>query len=268
MSQPASFRLTAAPADGDVAHLIMALDTQAKQPGVRLLRDWARAALAAHPGERAVDIGSGTGEELQALADAVGAGGEAVGVDPIPGLLAEATRRAAESGSSARFVAGDAYSLPFEESTVDVVRCERVLQHLEEPERAVAEIARVLRPGGRVALLDSDWGTTIMHPGDPATIQSLERFWLGRSANPFSGRRLAGQLTAVGLEVVDRGSQALIQTPDVIDTLLAMIGALAVEQGAITEAQRAALQADLEDAAVRGDFHFSVTMFGVLGRKP
>ena len=150
---------------------------------------------------------------------------------------------------------------------MDVARCERVFQHLERPEVAAAELARVLRPGGRVTLLDSDWGTVILHPGDPGTIQSLERFWIGRSANPFSGRRLAGQLAAVGLAVVKQTARALIRDSATIDDVLGLMGTAAVDAGAITEAQRGTLEADLRSAAARGDFHFSVTMFGVLARK-
>jgi SAM-dependent methyltransferase len=263
----ASFRIQGAGVDGDVEHLVGALEQLSNNVGVVRLRAWARDALAARPGERAVDVGSGTGEELQALARAVGPSGDAVGVEPIVGLRAESTRRAEAAGSTARFVAGDAYALPFDESTVDVLWCERVFQHLDEPDRAAAEIARVLRPGGRVALLDSDWGTAIVHPGEPTTIQSLERFYLGRSANPFSGRRLAGQLVAAGLEVADQASQALIESPAAIHGLLGTMATLAVEQGAISEEQRAQLRTDLEAAAARSDFHFSVTMFGVLARK-
>jgi len=266
MSQVPSFRVQNGVA-GDAEQLALVLDRQATAPGVQRLRAWAREALRPLPGERVVDVGSGTGDELQALGTLVGPSGSAVGVEPNPGLRAEASRRAGESGSAARFVAGDAYALPFDESTVDVMRCERVFQHLDHPERAAAEIARVLRPGGRVALIDSDWGTAIMHPGDPAVIDAMARFLLDRYPNPYSGRRLAGQLSAAGLEITDRGSQALIQTPESFDAMMRTMTTLAVTAGAISEAQRDQLHADLEDGASRGDFHFSATMFGVLATK-
>lgn len=263
-TQQASFRISDDNVEGDVARLVYVLDQLSVAQGVVRLREWARAALAARPGELAVDVGSGTGEEVQALARVTG---EAVGVEPVAGLRAEAARRAGAAGSPARFVAGDAYALPFDKSTVDVLRCERVFQHLSEPERAAAEIARVLRPGGRVVLLDSDWATTIVHPGDPELVQSLQRFWLGRSANPYAGRRLAGQLTAAGFEVVDQGSQALIQDPRSVQEMLSVTGTAAVDEGVITPAQWARFLAELETAAAAGDFHFSVTMFGVLARR-
>ncbi|MER7669488.1 methyltransferase domain-containing protein, partial [Kitasatospora sp. NPDC096128] len=107
--------------------LVTVLDVQAANPGVRRLREWAHAHLAARPGERALDIGSGTGSETQVLAAAVGPDGTATGLEPNPGLRAVAERRAAEAGSPARFLDGDALALPLPDGELDVVRCERVL---------------------------------------------------------------------------------------------------------------------------------------------
>lgn len=68
--------------------------------------------------------------------------------------------------------------------------------------------------------------------------------------------------------VNDVGSQALIQDRSGVGWLIAMIGTAAGEDGVITDQQRAQLQAELESAATRGDFHMSVTMFAPLARKP
>jgi SAM-dependent methyltransferase len=265
--QPPSFRIQDGVA-GDHERLAFVLDRLADMPGIQRLRSWAREALRPAPGDRILDVGAGTGDELQALATLVGPAGVATGVEPNPGLRAEATRRAEEFGSVARFVDGDAYALPLDDSTVDIARCERVFQHLDHPERAAAEIARVLLPGGRAVVIDTDWATTIVHPGDPAVLEEVKRFALGRFPNPFAGRRLPGQLAAAGLEVVDQGSQALIQDASSLDGMFDSLATSAVEAGVITEAQRAKLYSDLKAGAARGDFHFSVTMFAVLATKP
>jgi ubiquinone/menaquinone biosynthesis C-methylase UbiE len=266
VSEPGSF--SAPTGGGDAAPLIAVLDIQATMPGVRRLRTWAREVLAPKPGEHAVDVGSGTGDELQLLATAVGSTGAATGVEPNPALLAESIRRAEESGSTAKFVPGNAFELPFDESTVDILRCERVWQHLDEPQRAADEVARVLRPGGRALVIDTDWATTIMHPGDLEVVEAMRQMWLKRFPNPFSGRKLAGQLSAAGLRVDDIGSQALIQDPRAIDTMLAAMTATASDQSFITEEQRDQLIGALRAGAASGDFHFSVTMFAVLASKP
>ncbi|TCO54310.1 methyltransferase domain-containing protein [Actinocrispum wychmicini] len=268
VDQPVSFQAPKGVSnDADLQRLTMALDVQAKLLSVRRLRSWAHDALAPRPGHRAVDVGAGTGEELQVLAISVGPSGDAIGIEPNAGLRAEAERRAEAAGSTARFVDGDAYALPFENSSVDLVRCERVWQHLAEPERAAAEIFRVLRPGGRAVVIDTDWATTILHPGDPAVVDAMVQSWLNGHPNPFSGRRLAGLLTAAGLAVADIGSQAQIHDAGLIEMVRKSMGAGAVEAGVITEQQLDQLLTDLYAGADRGDFHSSVTMFAPVAHK-
>ncbi len=246
---------------------IRALDAQTALSGVQRLRSWVLSALAVRPGERAADIGSGTGEQVRLLAEAVGAHGEAIGVEPDAGMRAEAARRAA--GTAATFVEGDATALPFEDASVDVVTCERLFQHLREPERAATEIARVLRPGGRLAVTDTDWATAIVHPGDPDVLGAVGDAMRAGITNPLAGRRLPGLASAAGLVVDDIGSQALIQSREAATgSLMTMLGRLARDRGAVTEAQRALFMADVAAGAERGDFMLSVTMFAVVAHRP
>ncbi|WP_433577585.1 methyltransferase domain-containing protein [Nocardia brasiliensis] len=249
--------------------LVDVRDLQAALPGIRRLRTWAQDALALRPGERAVDIGSGTGSEVLAFADAVGADGVAVGVEPDPNLLASAERRAAQAGSIAKFHSGDAYGLPFGADSFDAALCERVFQHLTAPARAANEIARVLRPGGRVVVVDSDWGTAIVHPGERSVVREVVDTLISATTNPFSGRRLPGQLTKAGLVIDEIGSHALVQDRTVgAGSLVNRISAMAVARGVITEEQRDRLLEDLAAGAASGDIHLSVTMFAVLAHKP
>lgn len=244
-------------------------DLQAALPGLDRLRDWAHEALALRPGEKAVDIGSGKGSEVITFAEAVGPTGLAVGVEPDPHLLAAAERRAAEARSTATFHSGDAYGVPFGPETFDAVLCERVFQHLTAPARAAREIARVLRPGGRTVVMDADWGSAIVHPGDTRVVREAVDTLISATTNPYAGRRLPGLLTAAGLEVESMGSQALIQNRSVgAGALVSRVAAMAVARRVITEAERDQLLADLAAGAANGDIHLSVTMFAVHARKP
>ncbi|WP_330251153.1 methyltransferase domain-containing protein [Nocardia sp. NBC_00565] len=249
--------------------LVDVRDLQAALPGIRRLRTWAHEALALQPGESAVDIGSGTGTEVMAFADAVGPTGTTFGVEPDPHLLASAERRAQQAGSTAKFHTGDAYGLPFGAGTFDAALCERVFQHLTAPNRAANEIARVLKPGGRVVVMDSDWGTAIVHPGDREVVRGVIDTLVSATTNPFAGRRLSGLLTKAGLVIDEVGSHALVQDRTVgAGSLVNRISAMAVARGSITEAQRDQLIADLQQGADSGDIHLSVTMFAVLAHKP
>ncbi len=250
-----------------MAVLIGILDLQAALPGIRRMRQWGHDVLAVTSGERALDIGAGTGSEVLELARRVGPDGEAVGVDPNPAMLAVAGARAEAAGVPARLVEGTAYHLPFPDASFDAVRCERVYQHLDDPAAATAEIARVLRPGGRVLLIDSDWHTAIAHPGDDDVIARLRESMLATTPNPKSGRSLRGLLTAAGFAIDDVGSQAVIWDPETIRPLFAQMTERARAAGSITEQERTDLAAAMEAGIARGDYHLSVTMFAVLAHR-
>ena len=262
---------TEATSPEQVQAMLAILDLQESSPAVQRLRDWTLDVLAPGPGDVAVDVGSGSGTETRRLAALVGDRGQAVGVEPNPGLRAEAERRCREERSVARFVAGEALSLPFEDGTVDVLRCERVLQHLADPERAVAEFARVLAPGGRVGVIDSDWGTAIQRPeGDPETMAAYRRAGLSRIRNPHSGRNLSSQLRHAGLMVdADVGSAAIVLQGDAVlrAGFITENARAAVDQGLLSAGQADDLLASIRTAAEAGEAFFAVTMFAVVGRR-
>ncbi|WP_067691516.1 methyltransferase domain-containing protein [Nocardia jejuensis] len=255
--------------DTDNELITRVLDLQAEVAGVVRMREWVRDALAVREGDTALDIGSGTGSEVLALARLVGGTGRAVGVDPNPAMLALARERAREfTEAPVDFIEGSAYALPLPDADIDVIRCERVYQHLDDPAQATAEIARVLRPGGRVALIDSDWSTAITHPGDPELIERLHQQMQSASPNRTSGRRLRGLLHSAGLVIDDIGSEALVWEPESIMPMYTAGTERVVAAGLLTEAQREQLLGEMSRGIERGDYHFSVTMFAVVAHKP
>jgi len=267
-----SFHKDNAPADptADLAARVFVLDLQEQLPGVQRLREWTLDVLHPRPGERAVDVGCGTGTEVRRLAGLVAPDGEAVGIEPDPGLREEAVRRAADAGAAATFLDADAGALPFEDGSVDVLRCERVFQHLADAEGAAREFARVLSPGGRVVVVDSDWGTLVQAQGDPDVVRRVDASSLRRMANPYAGRWLRGQLHRAGLAVdPDIAATAVVMPDDLLrNTQLLRINLdYALEDGAITEDEAAAYERDTQQTLEEGGAFFAVTMFGVLARK-
>ena len=97
----------------------------------------------------ALDVGCGPGSVTASLARAVGSDGLTLGVDISESMLARAVR--AESGPQIAFLRADAQRLPLRDATVDAVVCIAVLQLVPDPVAALAEMARVLKPGGRLA---------------------------------------------------------------------------------------------------------------------
>lgn len=249
----------------DAAKLAMVLDLMAAKPAVHTLRAWALDALAPKIGEAALDVGSGTGEDVAEFLERVGPGGRAVGVEPSPGLRAIAKER----GPKLEFVDATASALPFEDSSFDVIRCERVLQHVHDGPQAVAEMVRVLRPGGRICLIDTDWASAIVHPADPDVFARMISFFHSESANPYSGRTLRGLLAETGLTIADETAATWIEPQSgATQGFLPMMGKTAAAAGVITNAEAEAFHRGIEEAAARGAFHLSLTMYGVAATKP
>jgi ubiquinone/menaquinone biosynthesis C-methylase UbiE len=110
------------------------------------------------PGGTALDIGSGPGNVTASLARAAGPDGLALGVDISEPMLARAVR--AESGPQVGFIRADAQRLPLRDNTVDAVISLAALQLIPDPSAALAEMARVLRSGGRLSIMVPTAGST------------------------------------------------------------------------------------------------------------
>jgi demethylmenaquinone methyltransferase / 2-methoxy-6-polyprenyl-1,4-benzoquinol methylase len=143
------------------------------------------AALA--PGAHALDVATGTGDLALELAGRVGPGGEVVGSDFSERMLSIAREKAAARSSPVRFESGDALALPYEDGAFDAATVGFGARNFSDLERGVSEMARVVRPGGRVVILEI---TTPQRP----PLSSFFRIWFDQVV-PALGR-LAGDSQA------------------------------------------------------------------------
>lgn len=149
----------------------------------RLPIDW----LNIPPGGVALDVGSGPGNVTAQLADAAGRDGLALGIDISEPMLARAVE--AQAGPNLGFLRADAQRLPLHDETVDAATSLAVLQLIPNPAQTLAEIARVLKPRGRVAIMVPTAGN----------IGPLFRMLPAGGANFFAEDELADILEDLGL---------------------------------------------------------------------
>jgi demethylmenaquinone methyltransferase / 2-methoxy-6-polyprenyl-1,4-benzoquinol methylase len=106
------------------------------------------------PGASALDVCCGTGDLALELRHRVGAAGRVVGLDFSTPMLALAEQKAAADGSAVEWVQGNALELPFADATFDAATVGFGIRNVADLERGIEEMARVVRPGGRVAILE------------------------------------------------------------------------------------------------------------------
>jgi arsenite methyltransferase len=144
-----------------------------------------RAALGLKPGEDVLDIGSGPGFLASEMSAEVGPGGSVTGVDPSPSMLALARGRPQAANSApVKFCAGEATALPCAGNSFDAVTSTQVYEYVENVPAALAEAWRVLRPGGRLLVLDTDWDSIVWRSGDHDRMRRVLAAWDRHLADP------------------------------------------------------------------------------------
>lgn len=238
-------------------------------PGIRRLKPLMLEQLALRRGLRVVELGCGAGDDARQLARRVGPGGHVLGIDAAPAMVAEARRRSAGRRLPVAFQVGDARALDLPDGSVDRVRIERLLMHVAgEPAAVIAEPARVLRPGGRIAVFDFDWDTLVVDGADQALTRRIVRSHCDALRNGCVGRALGRLLAEAGLAAMEMIPHAVALPFDFFSWLLSgHLDAMAAEEMLAADELIAWWDA-LDRAHARGGFYASLLGFVAVGAKP
>ncbi len=248
--------------------LIGNLDFWESLPSIQQMQSTMVTALAPIAGDRICDIGCGTGTQLIRLARVIGPDGRAVGVEPSNLMCDETRRRAIDAGVEIDLISADGRQTGLADNDFDGVRIERVIQHAGDASGFLREALRIVRPGGRIVVADTDWGSLMIHPGDGSLVNRLKSALLDRPmGDPLAGRTLHGAMLDAGLVDVESRIHAISAGRGIKESIEAFLPGR-VSTGVGTQTELEAFAAEHAVAMERGDGVYAFCMFVAWGRRP
>ena len=227
--------------------------------------------LSIQAGEDVLDIGCGSGFLTLELARAVGAGGSVDALDISPEMV-DATLERCRGLSQVSVSRGDVAGLEIPPGSYDAVTCTQVLLYVADVENALDQMIRVLRPGGRLAVLETDWRGVVMNSGYPELTDAVFRAWDDAVPSPNLPTRLNRLMREAGLEDIRVTAIPLLNTdydPGLFSvSSLDWMGGNAVRRGAVSPEESRKWQDDLEGLGRAGAYFFCVNRFLFIGRRP
>jgi ubiquinone/menaquinone biosynthesis C-methylase UbiE len=166
---------------------------------IKMLRQKSNQILNISEGHKVLDVGCGIGGATLPIADLTGSSGLVAGVDLSPAMIEHAARRAANR-SGIEFHVSDACSIPYPDGFFDAARSERLFLYLPDRIAAIREMMRIVKPGGRVCLLDTDIDSTGVYSKNPARMRKMTSLVAASMPNSTSARELRALAREAGLK--------------------------------------------------------------------
>ena len=267
MSTETTTDFTSVDSSADPQFFTRFLDAANKNPAVVASKPIILEGLRLRSGARVLDLGCGLGDDTFQIAERVGAGGRVTGVDVSATMIDEARRRAEGRGLSVDFEVGDSQALRFETGTLDGVRAERMLMHVPDAERAIAEMARVLVPGGRISVFDMDWETQICDSPHKETTRTIALTFCDGMKNGWIGRRMPRLFKAHGIVDVAVTTITVFVSYEFLTLLLGGHVARLHDAGVVSRTEANQWWTSLAEADRDGTFLYGFTAFIVSGTK-
>jgi ubiquinone/menaquinone biosynthesis C-methylase UbiE len=256
-------------AQTDASFALRFFDAGNQLAAVRAVKALMLEQLSLHRGLEVLEVGCGAGEDVLTIARRVGADGRAIGVDASPPIVAEATRRARGRNLPVEFRVGDALALDLPDGCVDRCKAERLLMHVDgDPAVAIGEMARVLRPGGRLVVFDFDWDALVIDGAEHELTRRIVRSYCDAISNGRVGRALPRLLRDAELVDVTVTPHAVEMPYDFFGWILSGHLDAALAAGYFTPEELIAWWDQLDAAHARERFYSALLGFVVSGTKP
>ncbi len=216
-----------------------------------------------------LDVGAGPGFLASEIAAEVGSSGRVVGIDRSQQMLALARLRCAAQ-AQVEFLEADALSMPFPEVAFDAAAAIQIYEFVPDMPSALRELHRVLRPGGRVVIVDTDWSSLVWEAEDRARAARVFNAWEEHLVDAHLPRRLAPLLRKSGFDMlaVEPYTAISLAPEPFVAGLAKLTASFVAGRRGVTAEDAAAWLADLAATNERGHYFFSVSAFLFLARRP
>jgi ubiquinone/menaquinone biosynthesis C-methylase UbiE len=213
-----------------------------------------------HPLSSVLDVGCGFGLETECLARLVDPGQPVVGIDESAHFIAEAKRRAEAARVHIDYQTGRAEALPYADCSFSHVRAERLLIYLPDVRKALSEMKRVLLPGGTLALIEPDFGTTTVNVEDRKLVRRVMAHEADNAVKQsWLPGKLAPMLAELGLRDVAVSTRVIIFPQSLGVTYFSSVAQSAAGDGAISKDECECWQAEIAELGHSG------RLFGTVG---
>ncbi|MGA8158838.1 MAG: methyltransferase domain-containing protein, partial [Rhodoplanes sp.] len=221
-------------------------------------------ALALREGERVLDIGSGPGLLAHEMAAAVGRYGHVCGIDISEDMLAMSRKRCAHQ-SWTEFQRADATKLPCPDNSFDAAVSTQVYEYVLDVPAALAELYRVARPGGRVVVLDTDYGSLVIHTKNEERMERVLSAWNEHFVHAGLPRTLSRQLRDAGFTIRHRDVIPMYNPEYRENTygkgLLVIMASFVVGRKGVSREEADAWLTEFADLDNQGTFFFSLNRY-------
>jgi ubiquinone/menaquinone biosynthesis C-methylase UbiE len=227
------------------------------------------APLSPRPGLNVLDVGCGTGDSLRLLAPLVDPG-KSVGLDLSETMINEARQRSTASASNLMFRVGSVLELPFEDGSFDRVLATQLLLHVPDPWKGLAEMCRVLAPGGMISVAEIDWGTLVVECTNRELSRRFTDFACKELRNGLIVRELPGHLRNLGCEQITIVPEVEVALE--LDAFHRWFVEPSLSHfrriGAFSQAEGDFFLNDLQERARHGQYFSSRTHYKIIGSRP
>lgn len=219
-------------------------------------------------GMNVLDYGCGPGYLSAEIARRVGIGGRVTGLDINEEFVNRAKARAKEEGlAQLEFQVLKEGSWPLEPDSIDRVICKNVLEYVPDVTEVLHEAQRVLKPGGMLEIIDSDWGFVVVEPWGKDRTEFFFAAASGAFKEPHIGRKLTGLLASAGYSNVHPQVNSMVDTQGRAFNVLVNMALYINDLETMDKEYVAALMDELNSAVEKGEYLFVLPQFLITATK-